>query len=251
MRHKYLLLLSILTVCNSAFVFAQEQRGSVYAVIVGVSNYDLEGATDLPYSAKAATEMYELLDWCTAPDRMVLLTDQDATHDNVVAAMDRLFTVTAPEDVVILYLNGHGYMGGFATKDDYLDYMELKEIFKRTKARRKIIFADACYSGIMRSDELEERDGPKQLNGQRVCLFLSSRSDQTSWQRSDLKSGYFSFYLMAGLRGGADTNRDRIITARELFDFVNPRVKDESGGIQNPVMWGRFEHGMEILNWNK
>ncbi len=56
---------------------------------------------------------------------------------------------------------------------------------------------------------------------------------------------------MTGLRGGADADHNKVVTARELFDFVYPRVKEHSKGIQVPVMWGKFEDRMEILNWNR
>ncbi len=81
--------------------------------------------------------------------------------------------------------------------------------------------------------------------------LLALRSGVVGVGGSSLGNGFFTFYLLAGLRGGADNNRDRIVTARELFEFVNPRVKEMTKDVQVPVMWGRFEHNMEVLNWNR
>jgi uncharacterized caspase-like protein len=64
-----------------------------------------------------------------------------------------------------------------------------------------------------------------------------------------LHNGAFTFFLIAGLKGGADANRDRMITAKELYDFVRPQVEEQTGGKQIPVMWGKFEDDMVIMNW--
>jgi uncharacterized caspase-like protein len=61
--------------------------------------------------------------------------------------------------------------------------------------------------------------------------------------------GFFTYALQHGLRGGADKNRDRIITAKELFDYVSEKVKKNSGNRQHPVMWGKFSDDMPVMKW--
>lgn len=80
-------------------------------------------------------------------------------------------------------------------------------------------------------------------------LLLSSRNNENSIERSDMKNGYFTEFLKKGLRGNADVNRDRIITAKELFDFVNKGVAEISQDKQHPVMWGNFDHNMPVMKW--
>ena len=80
-------------------------------------------------------------------------------------------------------------------------------------------------------------------------FFLSSRSDETSIERRDMKNGFFTAYLQRGLRGGADTNKDRIVTARELFVFVSNGVRRISEDRQHPVMWGKFDNNMPVISW--
>jgi len=50
-------------------------------------------------------------------------------------------------------------------------------------------------------------------------------------------------------KGNADANRNRIITAKELFDFVYSGVIQISGGKQHPVMWGNFSDNMTVMKW--
>ena len=80
-------------------------------------------------------------------------------------------------------------------------------------------------------------------------LFLSSRSNETSIERRDMKNGFFTTYLQKGLRGGADANRDRTITAKELFDYVHKGVTKLSLNKQHPVMWGKFNNNMPVMTW--
>ena len=79
-------------------------------------------------------------------------------------------------------------------------------------------------------------------------FFLSSRTNEES-KESPYKNSLFTIYLERGLRGGADFNRDRQITARELYDFVHKGVVDTSNGKQHPVMWGKFDDNMTIIKW--
>ena len=64
-----------------------------------------------------------------------------------------------------------------------------------------------------------------------------------------MQNSLFTAFLERGLRGGADTDRDRTITARELFTFVSEGVRQRSGERQHPVMWGRFPDDMPLMVW--
>ena len=223
-------------------------QAKIYAVLVGISEYATQ-ANNLTYCHRDAMEMYEILKGYTAPNQIILLTDKNAKLDNIVYQTRQLFQKAQPEDVVIFFFSGHGDKNVFCAHDKNLHFSALQRIFKQTKAKRKMIFADACHAGTLRQSSSQAATGTTGV-GSNVMLFLSSRSAQTSRQRLDLRNGLFTYFLLAALRGGADFNRDKYITAKELFDFVNPKVKENSGGKQVPVMWGKFDEQMIILNLN-
>jgi len=85
-------------------------------------------------------------------------------------------------------------------------------------------------------------------NSQNVMLFLSSRTNEMS-RETQFQNSLFTIFLERGLRGGADKNKDRQITAREMFDFVHNGVTEASGNKQHPVMWGKFDNNMTIIKW--
>jgi uncharacterized caspase-like protein len=227
-----------------------QQKSKLFAVVVGISEYQQSG-NNLTYSHKDAIEMYNLLKLQTKASNIRLLTNRQATKDNIIAAADSLFSKANPEDIVIFFFSGHGNPGKFQAHDKALPFTALEKVFKKTKAQRKIIFADACYAGTFRKSPQSPAASANTDAGKNVLLFLSSRSNQASEESKKIKNGAFTYFLIAGLKGGADANKDRYITAKELFTFVNPKVKEYTKGEQVPVMWGKFDDNMIIFNWKK
>jgi uncharacterized caspase-like protein len=137
---------------------------------------------------------------------------------------------------------GHDYSNA-------LSYYDIYAVFRKSNASRKVIIADACMSGGLRQ---EQRNGNSSSpNASDVVMFLSSRTNEYSIENTRMDNGFFTEYLEKGLRGGADVNRDRIITAKELFNFVSKGVKDLSRNRQHPVMWGNFDDNFIMIDWRK
>ncbi|MBR5062181.1 MAG: caspase family protein [Prevotella sp.] len=213
-----------------------------YIVAVGVSDYpgtqmDLRvSANDAKTIAKIFAKNGHSVAYC--------LRDSMATEAHVFQVMKEYFADAVEDDVIILFFSGHGFPGGLFLYDTHCFYEDIFEVMKQSKARNKVIFADACYSGKMRVEA--KRDSTVTQNN--VMFFLSSRSAEKS-SETVYNNSLFTLYLERGLRGGADANRDRTITARELYNFVHEKVSEASVGLQHPVMWGKFDGGMPIIKW--
>ena len=218
----------------------------VYVVAVGISDYP-GTRNDLLLPAEDAKTVKWLYEKNSASGS-VLLVNSQATAQNIIDAMLSLFANAGANDIVVLFFSGHGVKGSFCAYDSFLSYTRIIKAMSKSKSRNKIIFADACFAGKMRGtgggadDETTVKDA-------RVMLFLSSRSNEKSMERKSMSNGLFTTYLVRGLRGRADINRDRIITARELYEYVRKRVAEVSGDRQHPVMWGRFPDTMPVMVW--
>ncbi|MBO4264194.1 MAG: caspase family protein [Bacteroidales bacterium] len=223
----------------SATLHAQK----IYLMAVGVSDYPgTENDLRLPVEdAKAICRLYKTNSRAT----IVLLTDNKATKTEILAKARTLFAKAKEQDIVVFYFSGHGMNGGFVAYDGKLPYSDIRKLFAACKARNKMIFADACHAGNMR----ENKTGSSQDSDNNVMLFLSSRGEEYSFESPSMKNGYYTASLVGALKGGADTNRDRTITARELFMAVSQKVKELSGDRQHPVMWGNFENNMPVMIW--
>lgn len=217
-------------------------QAKTYLVSVGIADYP-GTEHDLRISdndAKTIAKVFSVAKQATVS----ILINEQATQSALLSTMHTSFMNANSEDIVILYFSGHGTPGALVCHDGLLTYQHIFKMLKGCKASRKVIIADACYSGKMRTNNQQTSS----YNSQNVMLFLSSRTNEVS-RESRYKNSLFTIFLERGLRGGADTNRDRYITARELYDFVHKGVIEASGNKQHPVMWGKFDNNMTVINW--
>ena len=69
-------------------------------------------------------------------------------------------------------------------------------------------------------------------------VFTAAAGDQTAKPLEEAKHGMFSYYLMKGMEGEADSNNDNSITAGELHAYVQQNVIQQSSGSQTPELQG-------------
>lgn len=217
----------------------------IYVVCAGIDAYP--GSAKLHNCVADADSIKYIYDHQKG-SQTTILRDRQATKNNILAQLNSVFAEAGPDDLVVFFFSGHGYPGGFVAIDGNLPYSSIRSAFSNSRARHKMIFADACFSGKMRTSRQSSRQQSEIKNAE-VLLFLSSRSNETSLVSSRMTNGYFTFALKRALRGAADKNRDRIITAKELFTFVSQNVKNSTHGQQHPVMWGKFDDNMPVVKW--
>lgn len=134
-------------------------ESKVYAVIVGVANYNHNPA--LKYSDNDAFYIYSHLkspEGGALPQKQVeVLIDEDASKDNILETMDRLFSRADNNDLIMFYFSGHGSSGAFAAFDgenpseSALYHSEVMDIMKTSRAKHRIVIADACHAGSLKS----------------------------------------------------------------------------------------------------
>jgi hypothetical protein len=237
MTGRYKALLALLLLAGSCQLSAK-----TYILCVGIQNYP-GTENDVFLCAKDAKTVRWLFQK-NGNAESVLLTNSEATRGNILTAFAALAAACGPDDALAIFYSGHGEPGVLDTYDHELDYRQLCDLFGKSRARYKFAFINACFSGTMRK---EYNEGV--MNQQEVMFFLSSRSGEPSQEIITMKNGVFTTYLLQGLRGSADVNRDRVITARELFDYVSAAVASATQGRQHPVMWGTFSNDMPIMVW--
>lgn len=227
------------------FSLAVTANAKTYLVAVGVSDYPGTDK-DLRLPANdAATVQYIYSK--NSNTESVLLTNSNATKSAILSKLRSTFAKASENDIIVFFFSGHGSKGAFCAYDAQIPYSEIRQAMASSKAKNKMIFADACFSGKMRQGR--KNTAEQSFNNYNIMLFLSSRGNETSIERRDMKNGFFTSCLQKGLRGGADANKDRTITARELFNYVSTNVKTLSSDKQHPVMWGKFSDNMTVMKW--
>ncbi|MBL7828173.1 MAG: caspase family protein [Saprospiraceae bacterium] len=232
----------------------------VWAVVAGVASYDHMPV--LRYTDDDAYRFFAFLkslEGGALPDEQVrILIDEEATRDNILGTLDEIFSMSGPQDLVIFYFSGHGLNGSFLPIDfdgynNKILHEEIAAAFNKCKAKFKLCLADACHSGsliAMRSGEPEPmlvqfyNTLSKSVSG--TALIMSSKADETSLESSGLRQGVFSHFLIRGLKGEADTNKDKVISVEELFAYINAKVRDYTGNRQSPVIKGTYDPKMPV-----
>jgi uncharacterized caspase-like protein len=198
------------------------------------------------------------------PDRQIaLLIDEDATRKNVIKAIRDIYSQAGKDDIIIFYFSGHGAEGAFITsefdKNDIEDYKgilwheELQSVFQQSPAKYKYLIADACHAGSFTQSSKQSGTQSRgafyqafeQSKGGFV-LLLSCMGDEVSLETRGVKQGVFSHYLLRGLKGESDNNKDKIVSVIELFDYVDNNVKNFTRGKQNPVISGNYDEALPI-----
>ncbi len=237
----------------------RSEEVKIWAVVVGVSRYVHMPA--LKYSDDDAYKIYAFLkspEGGAIPDEQIaLLIDEDATRNNILKSLNEVSLKADENDVVMVYFSGHGLEGTFIPIDydgyqNALRHDDVREMLNKSLAKHKVCYADACHSGSLLAakspfasdlnffyEELDKTKGG-------TAFMMSSKSKEYSLEDGGLRQGIFSHYLIRGLKGEADINKNKTITIRELFDFVSKNVKDYSGSAQSPVIAGDYDELMPV-----
>lgn len=137
-----------------------------YALVVGVGEF-MSNIPRLHFAVQDANTFYQFL---IDPRRggfprsnVTFLTNQNATRNNISAALDRLKRMAGPDDLVAVYMSSHGTppekFGGvfIVTYDTEIKPREkvwhtsisesiLRDFIENLQAKRLVMILDACYS---------------------------------------------------------------------------------------------------------
>ena len=229
----------------------------IWAVIVGAAQYN--HLVSLRFTDDDAYLVYAFLrspEGGAVPENQIrLLIDEDATRSGILAAMNTLFQKADDNDEIFFYFSGHGIEGSFLPIDydgynNNLQHEELKNIIEKSRAKHKIIIADACHAGSIGNPrnpihlELEKFYRAFVSTKGGTALFMSSKSEEYSLEDNGLRSGVFSHFLIKGLKGPADQDHNNIVTVKEAFDYVQRNVRTYTANVQTPLLLGTFDQAM-------
>ncbi|MBT9331046.1 tetratricopeptide repeat protein [Paracidobacterium acidisoli] len=243
-----------------------------YALVVGVSHYaHLPAKAQLQFPDRDAEDMYTTLISAEGgnfpPENVHKLINEQATLQNLRHELTEwLPSVTGPDDRVLIYFAGHGFIAGgkgyLATTD--VDPMHLadtaypmedlgRDIGTKIHGKWKVLITDACHSG-----SITPEDDTAQVNHNLLNLDVStfsltaSRDREQSFESPQWGGGHgiFTYYVIRGLEGEADASGDGIVTADELAEYVRSNVRLATKTLQNPTSdRGSFDPNM-VLAYN-
>jgi hypothetical protein len=240
--------------------------GRKFALVIGVSNYKYHdrGLNDLAYADADARSIRDFLmkreGGGFAASDIHYLENEGATLEATRGALKSFLPKAGPADLVFIFIAGHGSPDPDNLRNLYfllhdtkvadmagtaLPMKELQEIITTgVRAQRVVVFVDTCHSAglsgknLVRGRALENNlinlYSSKLFSEAGYAVLTSSDVSEESMESDRWGHGIFTLALLDGFGGEADANRDKLITAGELFNYVHNRVRIETGFEQNP-----------------
>jgi len=243
-----------------------------YALVIGISHYkNLPAGAQLSFPDRDAEDIYSALisaDGGQFPAENVHeLINERATVANIRHEIEVwLPSVAKDDDRVLIYFAGHGFVsdgkGWLAPYDvDIHDIPNtaysmdaLGSTFGgKIKGKWKVLITDACHSGAITPEADRKQVNDTLLDLHKSLFSLTASRDREQSFESDKWGGghgIFTYYVVKGLEGEADTNGDGVVDADELAEYVHENVRLATGGMQNPTSErGSFDPNM-VLAYN-
>lgn len=153
--------LELISTDNSPELNTQNIRGEFWALIIGINDYTHWPKLETAVNDARELENILLNKYGFSPERIISLTDRDATAQSLIDAFRNLYYQLEEEDSLLVYYAGHGYldefdMGSWIPVDaqqgalsEYVGTDRINQMISKLRARHIFLVADACYSGSL------------------------------------------------------------------------------------------------------
>ena len=262
---------------QAAAMVAAGPGGETYALLVGISKY-AKPELALQFADADASVFAKLLKsprgGGIAPDHVMLLTDEKATTAAVRNGFqDFLKRRAGKKDTVVILIAGHGTVEVPGSKSAFiltydsdpqdlnstaLPMGELQSLFEEqlSKVGRVMLFVDVCKAGTVGTiHNTQVSSTVQQLGDVEGDLFglLASRPKEVSLEGPQFGGGHgvFSYFVMKGLEGAADLNKDGKVDANELIKYVTDQVEMATNDKQHPREFGTYDNAMRLSDLQK
>jgi hypothetical protein len=249
---------------NPTLINAARPRDAV-AIIIGIEKYKRVSDADFANNDASAFYDYARRALGIKPENIRLLVDDKADAGEILRAFKTWLPTRVNKNTTDVYVfySGHGlpsedggslYFLPHEVDRDLLDrtaitQKEVVQAIQRTTPKSVTMFIDSCYSG-------QSRTGTSLLASARpisiaprastdfpsnFMVISASAPDQISSSSPELKHGIFSYYLMLGMEGEADGNKDGQITVGEMQTYLSQQVTRRAIGMnrtQSPQTMG-------------
>jgi hypothetical protein len=222
-------------------------------IIIGIEKYQTLNNVDAPYANRDANAFRAYANRALGiPNQnLKVLIDNKATRAELLKSLKIwLPQVTRGQQKdVYIFFAGHGLASDdgkdlhilpqdgdpILLEDTAISRVEMFELINKVNPNSVTMFFDTCYSGQTRSEQMLVAGlRPVRIvaNDQEIpnnyTIFTASDNDETSGSIEQAEHGIFSYYLMKGLEGNADLNKDKTLTNGELIAYLKNNVSQEA-----------------------
>ena len=250
------------------FAAPEPARPTLWVLAVGINSYR-DATMDLAYARPDAEAIADFFTKNEAPDtlfssaKVTKLVDEAATGEAIQAAIAQIGAQSRPQDVVFLYLAGHGETAPLKEGDEAETFfflptdarqMAMKErvrqfglskpviqaLIGKIQARKIVLVYDACKSGAAITGATrgaaEEAQALMLLaRAQGIHILTASNAQQYAGEVKALGHGILTYALLEGLAGKASAGG--FVKISGLLDYVENRVPALSKEYRHAEQW--------------
>lgn len=233
----------------------ENRAARTVAMVVGVSNYS--HLTPLNYTDDDAYRMNAFLKSKEGgevkDEHITVLIDDNATRANIIRILHQTVQKVGKNDKLVFYFSGHGFENALAPVDingeaNKLAHKEIINIINSNFAAQRLCIIDACHAGSMakvsKNNKVKQSDTYyKQFKKRTNTAFIfSSQAKESSIEHRGLRQGVFSHFLLKGLKGEADNDKNKKVTIDEVANYVKEQVRIYTSDYQHPTIINTFDN---------
>ncbi len=225
-------------------------KPNLYVLAVGVNkyrdkslwlNYAVPDATSIADQFRSVKgNLYQSVNVAT-------VFDGDVTADGISSAFNSLAGKVGADDVFIFYLSGHGtthtdgdyyfipvdfrFRNAESVPETAISKHFITEQLSKIRAQKTLVMLDTCNSGAFISTGargMTEKTAIDRLSRATGQATIAASSDSQSAMEGYNGHGIFTFVILEGLSGKADTNNDGYVSLSELSSYAEEKVPDYS-----------------------
>lgn len=224
-----------------------------WALLIGVNAYaEMRPLRYCTFDMKAVRD--KLIDSGYPSENVFLLIDSaeelkyKPTKNNILRQLEMLTQIIKPKDRLVVAFSGHGVhlnkASYFCPADANLanpteTLVPLDSVYRMMDAcgaQVKVLLVDACRVDPFRPGDKGAEDAAKaagfrtlaveqEVIPEGIVLLSSCKKGQQSWEDEDLHHGVFMYFVLQGLEGAADSNRDGQVGLLELYRYAESKTR--------------------------
>lgn len=265
-----------------------DSSGRKYLLAIGTGSFTDKMIKPLDFSAGDARAFYNIMKHnrygVVSPHLATVLTDEKATAGAIRGKLKQIAEDSKESDTVFVYISSHGLQDvsgtthflTFNTKIDpatsridpgtSLDDEDITQLLNDIKAGQVLVLLDVSYSldtvlsppagartMIARNFQTRATDPFACFKENGRVVITSSDGKEAPAGEGELSQSAFSHYLIEGLKGKADNNKDNIVEVLELWKYLQHQSEESTratGKSQNPTFSPeRFAHGFPVTTY--
>ncbi len=161
------------------------------------------------------------------PENVTLLSKGSASSmRRALISLNERIRADSGQSMLFVYYSGHADANALHLDGSNLAISELEALVRGSSADVRLLVLDSCRSGALTRVKGGRRTAPFAIQINRNlassgAVFLTSSSANEDAQESDsLKGSFFTHYLVSGLLGSADVNRDGKVVLSEAYRYA-------------------------------